>query len=141
MTKGWPIERRQFLKLLMGTGAGTVACGLGLAAAREVSNRSLEGRLLEVIAVSAAAARSLGAEYMALVPDEASRDIVFARLVHELGWRARLASPDGLRELVAQRISKDYTERRIMTVDHWIMSRTELRLCALAFVHESYGRV
>lgn len=82
-------------------------------------------------------ARRLGLGYLEMLPDDADE----ARLVDlicssDRNVRARFAaaSPRVVRGMIATRQAEDFRQGRTLVVDGWILSRTELRLCALAAV-------
>lgn len=69
-------------------------------------------------------ARAVGRAYLDLVPDEAS----LARLRALLGTAV---------EAMAARVRADYAQGRVMMIDGWTLSLTELRACALRALAEA----
>lgn len=47
-------------------------------------------------------------------------------------WRAALRSPGAIRELAAERTALDFSKGATIELDGWVLSRTEIRLCAIA---------
>jgi hypothetical protein len=81
-------------------------------------------------------ARLIGRAYLAGHPDEGGDDARLARLILADDPGAADAPPmpadaRRLRETVAGRVREDFRHGRTATVDGWILSRTEARLCAL----------
>jgi hypothetical protein len=79
-------------------------------------------------------ATAVGAVYRRAVPAEADPPTLTRLLLSSLSLdEARLArrSDAWLRALVAARIRNDFTAGHTATIDGWILSRTEARLCAL----------
>jgi hypothetical protein len=82
----------------------------------------------------------LGRAYLAEAPAEADPDGLVARILPESSAR-ELAALDGerLRALVAERQRGDFAAGRTFVLDGWVLSRTELRLCALAALSRPVG--
>jgi hypothetical protein len=85
-------------------------------------------------------ARLIGRAYLAGCPNEVGDDARLARLIladpggPESASRADAPMPAdtrSLRETIATRVREDFRHGRTATVDGWILSRTEARLCAL----------
>jgi hypothetical protein len=120
--------RREFLLLSAVFGA-TVAAGrvwhepAGSAPATDAG-------LLVSLVRPLASARVIGAAYLAATPSEADpvrlADAILAGL--EGGPR----TPAATRRRLARRIERDFGANETVTLDGWIVSRTEARLCALA---------
>ena len=86
---------------------------------------SLESALRDLVTHRDSAA-SLGRAYLAVMPGEASA----VRLVPLiLGKAAAPIGQEGAR--VRSRIQADFDAAQVVTIDGWIVSRTEARLCAL----------
>jgi hypothetical protein len=77
---------------------------------------------------SPASARVIGAAYLARHPAERDR----SRLLKELDLGAAGCDGARIRALVADRRREDFASGRCVEVNGWILSRTEVRLCALA---------
>lgn len=78
-------------------------------------------------------AASLGRRWLQNEP--APADV--ASLLHQLiadtpQWRIALRSPSAVRVLAAERTALDFTQGATVELDGWVLSRTEIRLCALA---------
>lgn len=86
---------------------------------------------------------SIGREYLIRVPEEARRELLLATLLPE---GAKSALPEAaasqpmqpncvlLRSAIQARIAQDYSSGEVLSVAGWLLSRTELRLCALLTV-------
>jgi hypothetical protein len=71
--------------------------------------------------------RQLGRSYRAAVPAEDDRETLVAALHNELGAGA----PSTLRSRLDARIRADFAAGRTVTVQGWVLARTEARQCAL----------
>lgn len=69
--------------------------------------------------------RELGRRYRSMVPEEKSREALLSALREEQGL-----SPIGEKQLEEQ-IREDFAHGRVVTLDGWVLSRTEARQCAL----------
>jgi hypothetical protein len=131
------IGRREFLK---GAG-GAAAAGLfgpalaTLACARDtVLERALVGLLSDP-----AGAAAVGREWLAQAPGETDA----ARLVEDLAgprlaeWRLAAADAGALRAAVRARHVEDFAAGKVASVRGWVLSQTEVRLCALAELRAS----
>jgi hypothetical protein len=123
-------SRRRFLLLASATGTLAVL-GIGLAAKRE-SERTLAAELGDVL-VHSAGARAVGAAWLGANPDQRPADLT-SELFAALGPRARYARGPELHRLIAQQVHGDYAAGRVEQVKGWVLSRTEVRLSALAAV-------
>jgi hypothetical protein len=77
---------------------------------------------------SPASAGVIGAAYLAQNPLEWDR----ARLLEELDLRAAGTDRERIRSLVGERQRDDFASGRVVEVNGWILSQTEVRLYALA---------
>ena len=128
------IDRRTFVK-----GAGKAAA-LGLAAPTLLSalagcgpDASL-GMELSGFYSDPEAAAEVGRAYLKVKPEEADRDLLLERMADEdLDRWEDLArrNPEALREAVRARHRSDFAENRVVRLHGWILSQTEVRLCAL----------
>jgi hypothetical protein len=120
--------RREFL---LGLAAIPVASALGACSGRD----SLRAALLDFYA-ERDSARALGAEYLRRFPDEDDDTILLERLTGGAAraseWEELAASdPDALRESIRERHREDFSAGRTLLLSGWVLSETELRLCAL----------
>jgi hypothetical protein len=126
-----PITRRRLL-----AAAGGLALPLALAPLRPwsalvtVAPANRAGRLAGLLA-DPASATAVGRVYLDSVPGEADPRILVSRVSASLGPRGGTVDDDELRRLLARRIARDFEDERISTVQGWVLSVTELRLCAL----------
>lgn len=79
-------------------------------------------------------AQVIGQRYLAMNPAEADSALLTARIAMTPQYYLRLASADEprLRGLILARQQADFAESRTVTIDGWVLSLTEARLCALA---------
>lgn len=71
--------------------------------------------------------RQLGRSYRMAVPAEDDRETLAAALRNELGTGA----PSTLRSRLDARVRADFAAGRTVTVQGWVLARTEARQCAL----------
>jgi hypothetical protein len=77
-------------------------------------------------------ARQIGQAYLDDHPEEADELTLVRLLDAEPGWaRAWDGSAGHIADLARRTIRLDYENGRTVPVEGWILSRTELRLCAL----------
>jgi hypothetical protein len=120
--------RREFL---LGLAAIPVVGALGACSGRE----SLRPALLEFYA-DRDSARALGAEYLKHFPDEDDDTILLEGLTGGAAraseWEELASSdPQALRQSIRQRHREDFRAGRTRLLSGWVLSETELRLCAL----------
>jgi hypothetical protein len=80
-------------------------------------------------------ARIVGSEYLRCTPRETDIDLLVNLICAPWAGRYKeLTSVDGgkLRELLTLQQRQDFEHGRIVNVQGWILSETEVRLCALA---------
>lgn len=102
----------------------------GTLGAGEMEDR-LARRLREL--VDSASVRALGRKQLADLPARESRAAVAREILpHGLDERSALAaSHDELVAALTTRIRADHREGALVSVDGWLLSRTEARLCVL----------
>ena len=131
------LGRREFLKAAGGAAAsGLIGPALTLGCAREAA---LERALVGLLSDPAGAA-AVGRVWLAQAPGEADA----ARLVEDLAgprlaeWQQLAAGgADALRPLVRARHVDDFAAGKVASVNGWVLSQTEVRLCALADLRAS----
>src|SRR5690606_29257250 len=76
----------------------------------------------------------VGRRYLALAHEPADAAALAARVAGNPRGYARLCAADAvaLRALVARQERRDFAAGRTVTVDGWVLSLTEARLCAIA---------
>jgi hypothetical protein len=109
----------------------------GLAQAREDATtiHRIDGasrRLADLLQTPSA--RVIGARALACGACEPDADRLAASLVESFPVVPGPTGSDDLRRLVDQRIRDDFAESRTVVIDGWVLSRTEVRLCALRTV-------
>ena len=123
-------ERQQFSRRRFLLAAATLAVGLAVGGKRSWDH--LAGARLGRILGEREAARAIGRAWLATNPQEGKRRRLIRELLADLGFGARFAGSDELRRRVAERVRFDYGAGHVAQVEGWVLSRTELRLCALA---------
>ncbi|WP_207477054.1 hypothetical protein [Arenibaculum pallidiluteum] len=113
---------------------GTAATPIGMAGApaEEVLTRRLGGLLTR-----RASAVRVGRAFLEIEPGEADPRILARALAggHPGGAAALAGLPDAdLAEIVAESCRRDFERGDTVRLDGWVLSRTELRLCALSAV-------
>ena len=77
-------------------------------------------------------AAAIGREYLQQLPEEADTQILAQQILGRDSTRLRgMVEQNDLGALMSERINGDYEQERVLAVKGWILSRTELRLCAL----------
>jgi hypothetical protein len=81
-------------------------------------------------------ARVIGQRYLELAPSEADPERLMALICHSDENRARLAhaNTEQLREILLDQQRMDFVRGRTVMIDGWVLSETEVRLCALAAI-------
>jgi hypothetical protein len=125
------IDRRLFL---IGVG-GVVAAGVGAGGAVAWARRRPVGAWAEEVS-AAASTRNLGVEYLTRTPGEADRDVLFGHLAGLVPLSAVVGDADRAVAAFNERLRRDFTEGDIIRMGGWLLSRTELRLCALVALEE-----
>lgn len=76
-------------------------------------------------------ARRVGRAYLDDHPGEAAEATLVRLLEREPGWSAAWDDADALAQLARRTIRSEYADGTTVTVQGWLLSRTEARLCAL----------
>ena len=118
-------ERKQLSRRRFLLATATLAVGLAVGGKRSWDHRV--GVRLGQILGEREAARAIGRAWLATNPQEGKRRRLIRDLLADLGFRARFAGLDDLRQLVADRVRFDYAAGRIAQVEGWVLSRTEVR--------------
>lgn len=129
------IDRRTFVKEAgRATALALAAPSLLSALAGCGPDAELGGRLAGFYGDPEAAA-AVGRVWLAASPEEADRALLIERMADgSLDEWERLArrDPEALRAAVRARHRTDFAEDRVVRLNGWILSETEVRLCALA---------
>lgn len=86
--------------------------------------------LLRQLLPDLAAARRVGALYLARTPEENDP----LQLWHGLFGAASPRETALCRSLLAWRITTDFRNAQVLTLHGWVLARSEARLCALSFL-------
>jgi hypothetical protein len=95
---------------------------------------------LRTFFASASSARIVGKTYLELRPEEADADRLLALIAHEdPATRSDLQSFDAasFRRFILQQHLQDFEQHRIVNLWGWLLSETEVRLCALSALSAS----
>ena len=130
------VSRRQFVQTLLLAPTALIGrrldalLGGGLVLGGETTRRAHH---LACCVRESGSARVLGRVYLASGPSEATLETLVPRL-----WPAGVAMDGGpaieaagLRKALAERSRADFAAGRIVSVDGWLLSETEGRLCAV----------
>lgn len=121
------LNRRRFLYV---AGAGSIAAvGVGLALRHTWKGPDV-APFLELLD-DPSAAHKLGTVWIADNRRQHNAAELVEELRRDLGPTSASATPSDLRRLVAERIRGDFTEGRVGRIGNWVLSETEIRLCAL----------
>ena len=98
---------------------------------RAFSNKALTGseirkNLLGIFS-NAESPRQIGARYLTLYPDEATRSLMLAEDLK--GTRVRTSG--ALRQVLAQKCESDFLNGDLVSIDGFLLARTEAEACAL----------
>jgi hypothetical protein len=135
VSEGRGANRRQFL--VAGAGAGSAAVFASLKPWRaviEIEGQSVPERLGALLG-HAQSARSVGVRYLDGLTEPRGLGHLVALVAADVPGgepTLRNAGDRKLRELLAHRCRQDFAEERTVTLDGWIASVTEARLCAIA---------
>lgn len=130
MTRNFSEDRRLILRLAASTAivAATPAAWAGPARAGASCGADLASRLASLIPHADSAAR-IGGRYLASAPAEADAGLLVSSI---LGGEEHEAVGDAvLRRVISDSRQRDFVDGNTVSVDGWILSRTEARLCAL----------
>jgi hypothetical protein len=131
------MTRREWMSLCVGL-LGAASGGGPPPALRPATGTVSASGLLARTFRHAESARVIARAYLATAPREAAPDVLLAELSATLGLSpARLAAgADGaaLAARVRQAVREDFAAGRIVRLEGWLLSVTELRICALGQV-------
>jgi hypothetical protein len=134
---GWlRVSRRTVLGWIAGLGLASLLGRLGLSALIDARRRRTDGEDIASLFRERESAIALGRVYLGLRPEEASRAALLSRLglsEPDLGGLTTEPSRTEVRTRLLQRHRDDFRLSRVVAVEGWVLSETELRLCALAW--------
>ena len=123
------LKRRTFIKLGVAAGVtGTVAIVLP-----RVSHTYLLKELLEVLP-DLDDAIWVGKKYIEQVPEEADLPWLSEHIFKESYFLSTLKAEKEFRRHILAIIHNDFVEERVFVLEGWILSITELRVCALLYL-------
>ena len=79
-----------------------------------------------------ASARAIGRVFLEERSEEGSRDLLIRKILGDDRSGSALADPGALRVYLRDRIRRDFARSETIELDGWVLSLTEVRLCALA---------
>ena len=127
------IGRRKFLATVAVIGGGGALGAVALERASTWIKRSSIVQLAELLGDSVSV-KELGTEYLTRYPDEAHEGALLALLSAELGAFWPFADSQRLAQRFHEQRRSDFEQGRIVRFGGWMLSRTELRLCALTAI-------
>jgi hypothetical protein len=79
----------------------------------------------------------LGVEYLTRNPGEADRSALLTLLASAIPFSSLLHGPDGAHVGFHDQVRRDFIDGQTQRMGGWLLSRTELRLCALVAAEDS----
>lgn len=130
------IDRRRFL---YGAAAGGLALSgvagdLALTRGKRRSTLRWTEQLSQGINVD-----DLGREYLTRYPEEADPSTLIAKLAAALPFLAPLTEWGTSAEPLREQMGRDFSQGQVVKMGGWLLSRTELRLCALTVAQQQMG--
>ena len=126
MTRGLLASRRRALQQLAAL-CGVLGLHVPLAALGCRDEPEALEQALAVLLPSRASAAAVGEAYLRQAPLEASAGTLEALILGSAREAGLPITAEGLR----LRIERDFVEEKIVRLDGWVLSATEVRLCAL----------
>lgn len=118
-------------ELVRAIGAALVVASTPLARAEVAAARA--ARTVTASFADPRAARTIGRAWLLAQPAVPPLATLLARLLAtDPGWRSALRSPEGVRELAAIAIHRDFLREEVVEVEGWLLARSEVLLCAIA---------
>ena len=127
MTHRLLASRRRALQQLAAL-AGALGLSTPMTALACRDEREALDEAIAALLPSRASAAAVGDAYLRQAPREASAARLEALVLGSMREAGLPVTPAGLR----RRIERDFAEERIVRLDGWLLSATEVRLCALA---------
>jgi hypothetical protein len=122
------LTRRRALAILTAAGACAVGSRSPARATVGFADLATQSPVLAALFTDRRSARAIGAAYLRTVDGaEASSEHLTRALLGDIGTTGARE----LRSKIGSRIRRDFAEHEVVTVDGWMLSRTEARLCAL----------
>jgi len=132
VSDGAPLTRRHVLAALLAGGVMASAGLLALLAGR--TNDPLTESLRSILGAAFKSARHIGLIFLASTPSERDSELLRSHFMDSspaIGQAIATSDGESLRQALIQDISDDFTIHRITLVEGWVVSLTEVRLCAL----------
>ncbi len=131
------LSRRRFLQRLVLSGfAIALPSGTTFAFGQARDPSELLASRLSWFFVNRQSAQVVGRRYLALAPDEANVNRLTELIARTPENYVRLANTDigELRALLSVQQRQDFEQNLTASIDGWILSETEARLCAIAAI-------
>jgi hypothetical protein len=127
-----PISRRRAIALLgLLAASAAVPVGSWRGLVQPTRHADIAARLAALISAHNSG-RAIGLAYIAKVPEEAGRELVLHHLTRTLQLAANPSPAENeLRSRLTSAVSQDFATGQTVTLDGWVLSRTEARLGAL----------
>jgi hypothetical protein len=128
------VTRRQWLTGAL-TAAFSLLCPRLYAPAPSAPARALLRARLSGLVANQASARIVGQAYLRVMPAEFASDVLLDRLVSALHPGVHsldTTTEQELRDRLLSGMRQDFRQGRVVSLEGWIVSTTEARLCALA---------
>jgi hypothetical protein len=71
----------------------------------------------------------IGRQYLRKVPEEADRDRLSELILSDVSRNASTGTD--IRTVIREQVRRDFAEDRVVRLGQWMLSQTEVRLCAL----------
>lgn len=121
------LDRRALIAAFLAASALTVPAGRAFA----MPAPGLETRLARLGAADRGSARRVGKAYLATGPQERDVGEIHKALARRLGADAASLDDQALAARVDHAVSDDFARYQTVELHGWVMSKTELQLCAL----------
>lgn len=126
------LGRRRFLVTIATAAGGAAVLGIGSVAPHGgdtlewLARARLSRRLGTMPGITA-----LGSRYLAERAEEVDAGALASRIFSDPDELHPDLGDEGLERLLRSKIRNDFAEERVVRVHRWVLSQTELRLCAL----------
>lgn len=130
------MNRRFFLNILLTVGSLAVP-GLANASSAHATNDRVTELAVKLLSGfdSLESARKIGREYLKIAPAEADINTLVAHIIDMIDYKNQSflsSSAAKIQHLLRKKSSSDFHCERVVSIQGWVLSKTEARLCALA---------